>query len=202
MTDTQARWSDACKDDEVFKALFQAQLPALKETLSHELNWYIGNGSVDEGDLNEQEILDNLYITAWEHRDRKPAGMHPDAWLKGLLARVVWQEVRKVQAEKRNVSLEKVIPDDSFIYDDDESFWEWYQPDDVEKLEDELAMNQPPVEDVVAAMERNQLAAPERLALALHDIYQLVLQDVAATMRRDLIEVHRFVRTAREKLGL
>ncbi|WP_369600311.1 hypothetical protein AAIA72_10705 [Hahella sp. SMD15-11] len=199
---TTRNWHDIIRDETGFRDFVNTHLDVLRERIRHELNWHVGSGNLEDGELSVDEVLDELYIRAWADRRRKPADMAPLAWLTGLMTRVVWDLVRQRQASRNSESLEQVIPDDSFIYDDEESFWEWYQPDDVEKLEDELAADQPSVEDVAAALEQRSLPAPARLALALHDLYALALRDVAATMRRELRETWQLVREARRTLGI
>ncbi len=198
---TTRTWQDLTNDEAAFRNYLDSHLDTLRERIRHELNWHVGSGNLEDGELSEDEVLDELYIRAWADHQRKPVDMEPLAWLTGLMTRVVWNLVRQRQANRNTESLDQMIPDNSFIYDDEESFWEWYQPDDVEKLEGELAADQPSVEEVAAALEQKSLPAPERLALALHDLYTLTLRDVAATMQRELRETLQLVQEARRLLN-
>jgi RNA polymerase sigma-70 factor (ECF subfamily) len=85
------------------------------------------------------------------------------------------------------------------LYDDDESFWEWYQPDDVTRWEDLVAEpTQLTPDEVVEAEEKLRSLAPrERLVYVLHDVHGLTPKEVAQAAGVAPQEVLRLLDRAR-----
>ncbi len=114
---------------------------------------------------------------------RRPPLLDARAWLLALLYRVSESIVRR-EARFRKlapVSLEAKVPPEP-VYDDDESFWEWYQPDEMTRWEDVVA--EPTAltpEEVVESEEQlRSLRAPRaRLVYVLHDLHRLSTAEVA-----------------------
>jgi hypothetical protein len=77
---------------------------------------------------------------AWRDQLRKPASLGIRPWLLGQQFRVLTRIVRQERLLQRLVStsLEAPVPEPP-IYDNDESFWEWFQPDEMVRWEDILS---------------------------------------------------------------
>ena len=115
--------------------------------------------------------------------------------------RILADEAARREARFRRlapVSLEGKPPPEPF-YDDDESFWEWYQPDDMTHWEDLVAEpTQLTPDEVVDAEERLRSLAPrERLVYLLHDMHRLTPKEVAQVVGVAPREVLRLLERAR-----
>jgi RNA polymerase sigma-70 factor (ECF subfamily) len=126
------------------------------------------------------------------------------AWLLALLFRVSENIVRNEARFRKHapVSLEAKVPPEP-IYDDDEGFWEWYQPDEMTRWEDVAAEpTSLTPEETVEAEERLQTIAPRtRLVYVLHDIHHLTLKEVAQALRISPEEAARRLAEARREAG-
>jgi RNA polymerase sigma-70 factor (ECF subfamily) len=161
-------------------------------------------GELGADDLSPEELVGETLARAWRERDRRPARLGERAWLLALLHRVAEGIVRR-EARFRKlapVSLEARPPPEPF-YDDDEGFYEWYQPDEMTRWEDLAAepLELTP-EEVVAAEEELRSAAPRtRLVFVLHDIHHLSVAEVAQALGIPRDEVLRRLEEARKKAG-
>lgn len=157
-------------------------------------------------DLTPEELVGETLLTAWRQRHRKPWRLSVRAWLLGLLNRVLVRYVARERTFRRlwELSLEAPLPPEP-IYDDDESFWEWYQPDDLERWEDvipdaatlteeQLSLEEAPPEAL------DVLEPEERQVLLLHDLHKLSLQEVAFVMQRSVRETAELLQRARRRM--
>ena len=102
------------------------------------------------------------------------------------------------------LSLDEPVPPEP-IYDDEESFWEWYQPDDLERWEDvlpdpsTLEAERIVVEEVPPeALE--SLEPVERQVLLLHDTHEVPIQEVAMVVQRSVRETAEILQRARRRV--
>ena len=96
------------------------------------------------------------------------------------------------------VSLEAEPPPEP-IYDDDEGFYEWYQPDEMTRWKDLAAeaIELTPEEAVAAEEELRTLAPRTRLVYMLHDIHRLSIPEIAQAVGIPGAEVLRLLEEAR-----
>ena len=89
------------------------------------------------------------------------------------------------------------------IYDDDEEFWEWYEPDEMTRWEDVAAEpTSLTPEEVVEAEESLRWIAPRtRLVYVLHDIHRLTLAEIARALGITPQEAARLLADARRHAG-
>jgi RNA polymerase sigma-70 factor (ECF subfamily) len=161
-------------------------------------------GDLRPDDLTPEELVGETLARAWRDRGGKPALLATRAWLLALLFRVSENIVRNEARFRKlaRVSLEAKVPPEP-IYDDDEGFWEWYQPDEMTRWEDVAA--EPAsltAEEIVEAEERLQTIAPRtRLVYVLHDMHHLTLREVAQALRISPEEAARRLAEARREAG-
>ena len=194
-------WRDALTGDrEAFNRLVAPHLDELLRAARRELRCRVALGELRPDDLSPEELVGETLVRAWADRQRRPPLLGVRAWLLALLFRVS-ESIARREARLRKlapVSLEAKPPPEPF-YDDDESFWEWYQPDDMTRWEDVLAEpTSLTPEEVVESEERLRSLAPrERLVYVLHDIHRLSPAEVAQAAGVPPDEVLRLLAKAR-----
>jgi RNA polymerase sigma-70 factor (ECF subfamily) len=183
-----------------FDRLVGSHLDELLRAARRELRYRIALGQLSRDDLSPEELVGETLARAWDDRHRRPALLGTRAWLLALLHRVAESIARREMRFRRlaPVSLEARPPPEPF-YDDDESFWEWYQPDDMTRWEDLVAEpSQLTPDDVVDAEERLRSLAPrERLVYVLHDVHRLTPKEIAQAVGAPPEEVLRLLEKAR-----
>jgi RNA polymerase sigma-70 factor (ECF subfamily) len=194
-------WRDALAGDrEAFNRLVSPHVAELLGAARRELRYRVALGELRPDDLNAEELVGETLARAWRDRHRRPALLGTRAWLLALLFRVS-EGIARREARFRKlapVSLEAKPPPAPF-YDDDESFYEWYQPDEMTRWEDLVAEpTSLTPEEVVESEERLRSLAPrERLVYVLHDIHRLSTAEVAQAAGIEPREVLRLLAEAR-----
>lgn len=183
-----------------FDRLVASHLDELLRAARRELRYRMALGELGRDDLTPEELVGETLARAWDDRHRRPASLGTRAWLLALLHRVAESIARREMRSRRlaPVSLEARPPPEPF-YDDDEEFWEWYQPDEMTRWEDLAAEpTQLTPDEVVEAEETLRSLAPrERLVYVLHDIHRLTPKEVAQVVGVAPQEVLRLLERAR-----
>jgi len=105
---------------------------AERELLYHQ---YLGHFRPD--DFKAEELVGEAILWAWRTRRNRPEDISVKAWLLGTLQRVVERKVKQVAVLEsiECVALESPVLSET-RFDDDQSYWDWHQPDDFTKWED------------------------------------------------------------------
>jgi RNA polymerase sigma factor (sigma-70 family) len=193
------------KKDSAFEASVASHLDELLDAAGRELRYRIALGDFNCNDLNAEELVGEVLLRASENQHRRPPSLGVRAWLLALLFRVV-KSLAKREARFRKlatVSLEALTPPPP-IYDDDEEFWEWYQPDELTRWEDVLDAPVMTPEQVATFDEEltHGLDSHEREAFLLFELHRLPLPEVAAALGLSVAEAGRLIEDARSRLGL
>lgn len=101
------------------------------------------------------------------------------------------------------VSLEGKPPEVP-IYDDDESFWEWYQPEETTEWEDVIPSDAPGPEEILVALESRRahsLPAAARQALVLRRVHRLTMVEIGNILHVSRTEARRLVVEAEQALS-
>ena len=90
------------------------------------------------------------------------------------------------------------------IYDDDEEFWEWYQPDEMTRWEDVVeAPTMTPEEEAGTDEELTHTLDPRaREVFLLCELHRVPLTEAATALGMPLEEAARLLEKARRDLGL
>ena len=183
-----------------FDGLVAPHLDELLRAARRELRYRIALGELGRDNLSPEELVGETLARAWSDRHRRPALLGTRAWLLALLYRAADGIARREARFRRlaPVSLEAKPPPEPF-YDDDESFWEWYQPDEMMRREDAVAEPAAltPEEIVESEEQLRSLAPPARLVYVLHDIHRLSPLEVAQAVDLPPREVLRLLTSAR-----
>ena len=202
----EAGWKAALRGD---RAAFQATVaPHLEELLGaarRELSYRVALGNFGADDLTPEELVGEALLRAWQDRYRRPSSLGVKVWLLALLFRVA-RDLARREARLRRIptdSLEALVPPEP-IYDDDEEFWEWYQPDELTRWEDVVEAPAMTPEEMAAADERLTRTPDPRAreVFLLYELHRVPLSETAFAVGLSVTETARLLEEARRDLGV
>ena len=202
----EAGWKAALRGD---RAAFQATVaPHLGELLGaarRELSYRVALGNFGADDLTPEELVGEALLRAWQDRYRRPSSLGVKVWLLALLFRVA-RDLARREAGLRRIptdSLEALVPPEP-IYDDDEEFWEWYQPDELTRWEDVVEAPAMTPEEMAAADERLTRTPDPRAreVFLLYELHRVPLSETALALGLSVTETARLLEEARRDLGV
>jgi RNA polymerase sigma-70 factor (ECF subfamily) len=202
----EAGWKAALRGD---RAAFQATVaPHLEELLGaarRELSYRVALGNFGADDLTPEELVGEALLRAWQDRYRRPSSLEVKVWLLALLFRVARDLARREAGLRRipTESLEALVPPEP-IYDDDEEFWEWYQPDELTRWEDVVEAPAMAPEEMAAADERLTRTPDPRAreVFLLYELHRVPLSETALALGLSVTETERLLEEARRDLGV
>lgn len=177
-------------------------LPVLLEMAGHDLRYHEARGDIAAGELTPEEVVGEALIRANYERRRRPPDVPLRTWLLAMQIRVLDQllEQRERETKRWAVSLDQPIPSAPAPFRDD-SFWDWYQPDEVIKYEDQLPVASDDPASLLGTEYETALEPPERRAWLLHDVQGLSLEQVAIALHLSARTARELVEQARTKLA-
>ena len=199
-------WQAALGGDRAaFEAMVEPCLEELLQAARRERRRRIALGDFGVDDLTAEELVGETLLRAWHDRQRRPLGLGPKAWLLALLFRVTRNLSRREARLRRMVaaSLEAPVPPEP-IYDDDEEFWEWYQPDESTRWEDVVEAPVISPEGQAAADEEltRTLDPRTREVFLLCELHRFPLPETALALGLSVTQTARLLEEARQRLGL
>lgn len=189
------RQTSSRREQAAFQAAVKPHLQELFEAARRELRYRVALGDFGPDLLTAEELVGETLARAWRDRHRRPPLLKFRVWLLAVLFRVA-EDIARREAQFRKLateSLEAPVPPEP-LYDDDESFWEWYQPDELTRWEDVVAdPSSLSPEDAVAADEQftRSLAPRARQVFVLHTIHRVSLREVAQALGISVSEARR-----------
>ena len=153
------------------------------------------------GDLQPDELVDAVVVSAYEKQQHKPDRLDLRAWLHQLAIDLLDEEVARSRQRRKAISLETVIEDE----DIDTDIYEFYQPDEVLKLEDLIGTPEALPEQQAEIAQTEQAQAQQGLArlprnwrrgALLHHGAGFPVETVAAIMRTETAMVEELLATA------
>jgi len=200
----QASWGAVLGGDrDAFNRLTEPYLDELTRFAEKEIRYHQYMGHFAEDDLKAEDLLGETLIRAWRSRHKRPPDISTKAWLLGTLRRViereVWKQTRLEGLEA--LSLEAPVPPDE-PFDDDQSFWEWHQPDDFTRWEDVIEGHSVSTDETVEFQEEETYDLPpkSRHVLLLHEEDRPAPQEVAYVMNLSVKEALDNLGSAREEV--
>jgi DNA-directed RNA polymerase specialized sigma24 family protein len=119
-------WSAALHGDlQAFRHIVEPHIPELRQTSARELRYHELIRDLPENDLMPDDVVAETLIRAWETRHRRPRRLRLRAWLLGTALRIIDLMVR---SEKRLYRAMDQAPEEA-----EDTYWDWYEPDDLEK---------------------------------------------------------------------
>ncbi len=195
-------------DKDAFDRLVEAEMANLLEAAKHEIAYYESIGDYPPDFITPEELVAEAMIRAWDNREKKPKGMEPRAWLYAMLFRAadaIAAQQREIQKHEA-LSLEQELPDVPLVfdpvYDDDEEFYEWYQPDEALKWEDIIGSIDLKPDLLIEAVEEapKRLEPKERRAALLYCRFGLSLEQTCRVLEEKPETVTKMVEKAKRKV--
>ena len=194
-------------DKEAFDRLVEAEMANLLEAAKHEIAYYESVGDYPPDFMTPEELVAEAMIHAWDNRAKKPRGMEPRAWLFAMLFRAadaIAARQREIQAHE-TLPLEEKVPDAPLVldpvYDDDEEFYEWYQPDEALKWEDVIGNIDLKPDVLIQAVESapTKLDVKERRAALLYCRFGFNLEQTCRILEERPEKVADYIDQAKRK---
>ncbi|HVI04584.1 MAG TPA: sigma-70 family RNA polymerase sigma factor [Sphingomicrobium sp.] len=191
-------------DRQAFQQLILSHLDELFAAAQRDLRYHVMLRDLRQHDLSPEELVGETLLRAWRDRLRKPASLGIRPWLLGLQFRVLTRIVRQERLLQRLVStsLEAPAPEPP-IYDDDESFWEWFQPDEMVRWEDILSGDAHP-DFALDLLDRDVpgLSPLARQVLVLRRVHSLTFAEIASGLRISYERLSQLWREGRTRLSV
>lgn len=187
-------------DRAAFNQLVEPHLAELVDAARRDIDYHGHLGDLRSGDLEPEELVGETLLRAWRSRRQRPAGLGLRAWLLGMQHRVLQRLIQVEHLERRlwAVSLEDPVPPPP-LFDDEASFWEWYQPDDATRWEDVIPSDLAPAVEMpeLDAEAIRSLSTELRQVLLLHDEHELTLPEVAIATGQSVRQTATLLEQAR-----
>lgn len=190
-------------DRTAFNRMVEPLVDELLRAAERDVRHYRKRGNLNPGSLKPAELVGETLLGAWTSRRQKPSSMSLKSWLLGLQQRVLRKLIDADHLERTlwSVSLEEAVPPPPLF--DDDSLWEWYQPDDITLWEDVIPSDFT-ADDRLVGVDENSLESlgpTERQAFLLYDRHELSLAEVATILDRTVRETADMITKARRTLA-
>jgi len=179
-------------------------LNELHDFAVREVTYLQALGDLTPADIQPDELVDEVLVSAFEKNQEKSEDMDDKAWLFKLMLEILDRECQQSKIRRQTVSLEKVIPEE----DIDTQIYEFYQPDEVLKLEDLIPVSGEVSSDVGLTQEIEeqqqlqkslaQLPRNWRRALMLTNNIGFTQAQVAAIMNLEESLIANMIEMARQ----
>ncbi|WP_141521670.1 hypothetical protein [Novosphingobium sp. PC22D] len=186
---------------DAFMNMVRANLPSLMDAAARELAYREATGELSSGQLTEVDLIAETLFKAWRSRKQKPDLLEPRIWLIGLMHATAEVLVAK-EAESLPpglLSIEEVIHEKP-AHDPDADFWEWFQPDEVLRREDQIpdatSLPQEREEIALRSPSLQKLTGTPKEAAVLHLVHKLEIVEVAQFLQLPLQQVRDDIQKA------
>ncbi|GBD42371.1 hypothetical protein HRbin39_01762 [bacterium HR39] len=196
-------WALAVKGDrDAFNRVVDPLVPELIEAARHELAFFVETGDLPADATTPEEVVGEVMLRAWRNRRRRLLRVSVEAWLLAILYRVIDETVH---AERRRRELAETARDmhpEVPPLEDEDAFWEWFQPEDLPVAEPLIPEPAPDPETVTETLEARPrvLATTARRALMMHRRHRLAVKEIAAVLRRPVGETVEIIREAARRV--
>jgi RNA polymerase sigma-70 factor (ECF subfamily) len=186
---------------QAFMKDIQPYLDILFDVARRDLRFHEARGDIAKGELSPHEVVGETLLQAFAQQTKRPTNLSLKAWLLGIEDRVLKKLLKSDEFFRKlwAVSLEEPLPDLEPSYDEN-SFWEWYQPDAEGTWEDILVGSELIPEDLfeIEEKENYELEPTTRRAWLLYDHYGLSMHEVGSVLNMEIPNAAKLVRDMRK----
>lgn len=186
------------RERQAFGQTVKAHLEELLSSARHHIAYHVARGDLPKDSLTPEELVGETLIRAFEGRARQPQDVR--SWLLALETRTLDEIIAKNLWEQElwAVHIEDPIPPKNPL-DLDDTFWDWYQPDEAPPHAEDLIPSAGVVQDETreAAI---QLPVEQWRAWLLSEEHGLTVEQVAAALRTTAERAASLIRAARAAL--
>ena len=154
-------------------------------------------------DIRPDELVDAVLVAAFEKQAGKPEDLDTPAWLHQLALDLLDEEAARSRRRRNTVSLESEIEDE----DIDTEIYEFYQPDEILRLEDMIGTPEGIPDEEAEEIEEAALEAlanlpkPWRRSAMLHHGVGFPEETVATILRTEKVRIGEMLESAERYLG-
>lgn len=134
MTARQQQFQHLCKQFEEYRG-------QMRESARRELVYLAALGLIDEAAVSAEDIVDEAMLEAWKQRRLRPADTTDVAWFNYAIRCALVRIARQSRLTQAGPSLDEVVSET----DVDDQLWAYWEPDEVNTLEDEIADESAPI---------------------------------------------------------
>ncbi len=194
-------------ESEAYGKLLRPLLPKLGRFVKHEFSYLRSRGDLTVDYPTAQDVIDEVLVRAYQNLNQRPGKAEPLPWLYRIAHEVLTEAIRQRQTEEeRFVSLDSPPPEapDQTIDEQDEATYEYWQPDEMLKLEDMVPISDATPEKTASEDEMRKhlrtalthLPATWRRAVWLTQAEGMTLGTVAEVLGASVEETRRWIEQA------
>jgi RNA polymerase sigma-70 factor (ECF subfamily) len=202
--DTIALQRAQAGDREAFIALAEQHLPALYRFVAREIRYHEALGNLEPGEVDVEDIIDAVFLTALRQLHRMPRRATFKGWLRHLALQTLRRVVRASRGQRRYepIHLEDPLPNgrrlDASYPSDARLTWKDVITDRSTPSPEEVVLLKETWQTLEASL--NQLPADQREVFLLRAIEGLSYAEIAAMLGRPIQQVKASYRAVREAL--
>ncbi len=191
-------------DRQAFIALAEQHLPALYRFVAREIRYHEALGNLAPDEVDVEDVLDEVFLTALRQLHRRPRGATFKGWLRHLALQTLRRVVRASRERRRyeQVRLEDPLPNEERVQEsyplDPSVTWKDVFPHPFTPSPEEAVLLKETWQTLEAAL--NQLPADQREVFLLRAIEGLSYEEIAAMLGRPIQQVKSSYQAAREAL--
>ena len=134
MTARQEQFQHLCEQFEEYHS-------QMREFARRELIYLTALGLIDEAAVSAEDIVDEAILEAWSQRRLRPANTTDVAWFNYAIRCALVRIARQARSTRAGPSLDEIVSNPEM----DDQLWAYWEPDEVNTLEDEIADESAPV---------------------------------------------------------
>jgi RNA polymerase sigma factor (sigma-70 family) len=182
-----------------------ANLGRLKEFVETELQLRVGAAQIREGQINCEEVIDEVMVAALSQEDNRTALLSPESWFHRLALQAI-RRLIKSNADTGNLSLDAPAGIQN-VTGSDEKYLQYHQPDD--SLPEESVIGDATVrtpeeiflsEEMVAqlGMVLHEVSTRDREAFVLYTLEGFTVDEISRLSDRSPEQVRKSIQHARD----
>ena len=198
---TEPEWQAVLDGDkEAFNRLIEPLAADLIAAAREELACFVELGEIPEGLYAVEDIVAQAVLRAWRNRRRRPPQVSLKAWLLAILYRI-FDDIRGRERRRQEIAeaAREQHPEIPPLEDED-AFWDWFQPEDLPLLEPLMPEETPSPEEIASLLETrpHAVATVARRALVMHR-HGIEIGEISAVLRKPAAETRALIAEAAKR---
>ena len=184
-----------------------ANLPRLQQFVEGELELRIASGQIRDGQISNEEVIDEVMVSALSHEESRAGLLSPENWFHRLALRAI-PRLMRANADTGNLSLDAPAGTQN-VTGSDENVLQYHQPDDTlneENVIGDTAARTPEdiflSEEMVAQLDivLHEVSTVDREAFVLYTLEGFTVDEISRLVNRPPEQVRKSIQHARERV--
>lgn len=182
-------------------------LPSLREFVDQELQARAATGQIRDGQITNEEVIDEVMVSALSSEDGHAALLTPESWFHRLALQAI-RHLIKTNADTGDLSLDASAGVQN-VTGSDEDILQYHQPDD--RLQEENVIRDFSVrtpeqifadEEMVSQLDLilHGVKTPDREAFVLYTLEGFTVEEISRLASRPPEQVRKSIQNAREQI--